>query len=100
MDWVAAGLAVFLLVVIVLILLTLYNLAPLGDERRKLIQEKAAAYTFTVTIVYLLIEIGVMAYTNLATAKTYDGLNPFIVLIVFSILYLLSLLRTKRRYGG
>ena len=100
MDWITIGLIVFLLINVVLIIATLYNLLPLGDERRKIIQQEAAAHSFAVVIAYLLIEIGVMAYTNLATAENFDGLNPFIVLIVISFDYLISLWRTKKKYGG
>lgn len=99
MDWIFIGLLAFLLLTVVLIIVTLYNLLPLGDERRKIIQQEAAAYSFAVVICYLLLEIGVMAYTNLATAENFDGLNPFTVLIVISISYLINLWRTKKKYG-
>ena len=100
MDWIIIGLLAFLLLTVVLIIVTLYNLLPLGDERRKIIQQEAAAYTFAVVIVYFLIEIAVMFYTNLATTEKFEGLNPLIVLTVISLGYLISLWRTKKKYGG
>lgn len=99
MDWITIGLFVFLIIIVTLIAFTLYHLLPLGDERKKKIQLKASAYSFSVVIIYLLIEIGYMFYKNLGTIEAYEKLNPFIVLIVFSIIYLLSLVRSNRKYS-
>lgn len=99
MDWITIGLLVFLMLITALIIITLYQLLPLGDERKKTIQLEAGAYSFGVVIVYLLIEIGAMTYTNLSTPEVYKRSNPFITLIVFSIIYLITLWRTKRKYS-
>lgn len=100
MDWITIGLLTFLIIIVALIVITLYQLLPLGDERKKLIQQEEGSYSFAVVIGYLFIEIGIMTYTNPATPEIFEGLNPFITLIVFSIIYLVSLLRAKRKYGG
>lgn len=100
MDWIIFSIIVFLLIILALIFTTLYSLAPLGDERKNLIRQKAEAKSFAVVIVFLLIEIGFMTYTNLATNQIYEGLNPLITLIVISVVYLITLLRTKMKHGG
>lgn len=99
MSGITIGLLVFLLAVILLIALTFYQLMPLGDERKRTIQLEAASYSFLVVIVYLMIELGMMAYTNLATTNVYTGLNPLTTLITFSLIYLFSLWRAKRKYS-
>lgn len=100
MNWITIGLLAFLLLVFVLILVTFYNLAPLGDERKQYIRQKAATDSFAVVLGFLAIEIGIMAYINLATPQTYEGLNPFTTLVVISAMYLLTLLHARKKYGG
>lgn len=99
MDWITIGLLIFLLVIIILIATTLYQLMPLGDERKRTIQLEAGSYSFLVVVVYLLIEIIIMAYTNLATSDVFSGLNPLTTLIIFSLIYLFSLWKAKRKYS-
>ena len=99
MNWISIALIIILVLIASLIIYTLYRLLPLGDERIRMIQLEAGAYSFSVVIVYLLIEIASMAYTNLATNKTFENMNPLITIIIFSIIYLFSLLRSKRKYS-
>lgn len=99
MDWILIGIILFFVIVIALIISTLYNLAPLGDERRKAIQQEAGAFSFSVVVIFMLIEIAFMFYKNSITMDNYDGMNPFITLIIFSLIYLLSLWKTKRKYS-
>ena len=99
MDWILIGIILFFIIVIALIIATLYNLAPLGDERRKAIQQEAGAFSFSVVIIFLLIEIVFMFFTNSKTNNNYEGMHPFTTLIVFPLIYLFSLWRSKRKYS-
>jgi hypothetical protein len=79
----------------ILIIITLVSLPQLGDERKNLITMKAQSYTFAVVIGYVLIQLFKNIYNSL-----YEGINPFTFLITISIIYLISLLFFRKKYGG
>lgn len=89
-----------LVISVLLIGTTLASLPPLGDERKNLIKMKAQSYTFAVVIGYMLVELFRKAYINLRTDGTYAGVNPFVFLVTVSIVYLVTLLFFKKKYGG
>ncbi|WP_440897071.1 hypothetical protein ACS127_03540 [Amphibacillus sp. Q70] len=100
MDWIVIVFFSVLAVSLLLIVMTLASLPQLGDERKNFIKMKAQSYTFAVTIFYLLIRIGELIYVTYWTDHSFRGENPFILLFVISIIYLITLLFTKKRYGG
>lgn len=82
-----------------LIIVTLLSLLQLGDERKDMIKMKAQSSTFTVIIAYALIEFGGNVYRTVWGGGSYEGINPFIFLVTFSLMYLMSLLFFKKKYG-
>ena len=100
MDWTIGLFFIILAVSILLIVITLVSLPKLGDERTNYIKMKAQSYTFTVVIGVLLLEIVESIYLTTWTDRSYEGINPFIFLPVISIVYLISLQLSKRKYGG
>jgi hypothetical protein len=100
MDWIVVLFFAVLAICVLLIVVTLTSLPKLGDERKNFIKMKAQSYAFTVVIGLALIEIVESIYLSLWTDGYYDGINPFTFLIVISVVYLISLLFLKRKYGG
>lgn len=88
-------LAIFTLAIVI----TLISLPQLGDERKNLIKMKAQSSTFAVIIVYVLLEFIENIYKGYWGNGSYVGINPLNFLIVFSIMYLVSLLFFKKKYG-
>ena len=85
---------IFLLVLIVLDVLMIYSLFRTGDERRQLIVWKASAFTLLVVsltlvfdVIQSLVESGAML------------VSPFTKLSVTAMVYFLSLLYYRKRYG-
>ncbi|HLR80428.1 MAG TPA: hypothetical protein VK119_07585 [Bacillota bacterium] len=100
MEWTLIAFLVFLISCFILIIITLMSLPKLGDERKEFIKIKAQSYTFTVVIGYALVEIGRSVYKNIWSDSSYPGINPFIFLVAISVIYLISLLFSKKKYGG
>ena len=100
MDWILIGFLSLLAIAVTLIVITLISLPKLGDERKNLIKMKAQSYAFTVVIGYVLIEFGRNIYRTTWGNGSYEGMNPFVFLVVISVIYLISLLFTKKKYGG
>src|SRR5699024_3614336 len=99
MEWTLIAFLVFLISCFILIIITLMSLPKLGDERKEFIKIKAQSYTFTVVIGYALVEIGRSVYKNIWSDSSYPGINPFIFLVAISVIYLISLLFSKKKYG-
>ena len=85
---------IFLLVLIVLDVLMIYSLFRTGDERRQLVVWKASAFTLLVVsltlvfdVIQSLVESGAML------------VSPFTKLSVTAMVYFLSLLYYRKRYG-
>ena len=85
---------------ILLISITLMSLPKFGDERKNSIKMKAQSYAFTVVIALLLIEVIEIVYLTVLTDGSYKGINPITFLIAISVVYLLALLFSKKKYGG
>ncbi len=58
------------------------------------------SYTFAVIVGVLLIEIGKSIYTVSVKDQAAEGMNPFILLVTTSIVYFVTLLYNKRKYGN
>ncbi|GIO23023.1 hypothetical protein [Oceanobacillus sp. J11TS1] len=82
-------------VIMVLIIGTLlYQLSKSGDERKEFIKMKTMADTFLITVGVLLIDT-VVSFVNDGTATN----SPIIFLFVIAIVFLISLLINKRKFG-
>lgn len=91
---------ILLAIFILAIVFTLVSLPQLGDERKDLIKMKAQSFTFTAIIGYVLLEFAGNIYREYWGKGSYEGINPLNFLIIFSIMYLVSLLFFKKKYGG
>lgn len=100
MDWIVFLFFAVLAICVLLIVITLASLPKLGDERKNFIKMKAQSYAFTIVIGLVLIEIIESVYVTFWTNGSYDGMNPYIFLVVISAIYLISLLFSKKKYGG
>ena len=96
MDWIIwAVLFSILGISAILIIVTLISLPQLGDERKNFIKMKAQSFTFAIVIGYVLIQLFKNIYNG-----SYEGINPFTFLITISIIYLISLLFFRKKYGS
>lgn len=86
---------IFLLALIVLDISMIVSLLRTGDERRQLIVWKASAFTLLVNVGSLVIDI-VESFVRGAAMQ----INPFVKLSVTAMVYLLTLLYYKRKYGN
>ncbi len=100
MDWMVGLFLIFFAICILLIVTTLVSLPKLGDERTKYIKMKAQSYTFAVVIGVVLLEIIESLYLTTWTDSSYGGINPFSFLVSISVIYLISLQFSKKKYGG
>lgn len=85
---------IFLLILIVLDIAMIVSLLRTGDERRQLIVWKASAFTLLVVVGTLVIDV-VESIVKVEAML----INPFIKLSVTAMVYLLTLLYYKKRYG-
>ena len=85
---------IFLLILIVLDIAMIVSLLRTGDERRQLIVWKASAFT-------LLVVVGTLVLDVVESIVRVEAMliNPFIRLSVTAMVYLLTLLYYKKRYG-
>ena len=89
-----------LAICIILIVTTLVSLPKLGDERANYIKMRAQSYAFVVVIGVLLLKIIESIYVKNWTDHSYEGMKPFSFLVTISVFYLISLLVSKKKYGG
>ena len=85
---------IFLLILIILDIAMIVSLLRTGDERRQLIVWKASTFTLLVVVGGLVIDI----VESLVRSEAML-INPFIKLSVTAMVYLLTLLYYKKRYG-
>lgn len=92
--------AIFLIAVVAVIVMMFVSLAKQGDERRKMIVEKASAGTFAATVLYLLFHIAENIYKVISqTDMTPEGMNPVVTLTVIAVIYAFELIYHKKKYG-
>ena len=90
---------IFLLICLVLIGYLFVSLAPLGDERRKMMVQKSAATSFMIMVgVYLLnlIELFIKVYQ--APNEPIKNSSPFTWLVISSLVFTLNLYYNKKKY--
>lgn len=85
---------VFLLALIILDIVMIISLIKPGDERKQMIVWKASTYTLLITVGGLIIDVIESIIRVEAMA-----VNPFIKLGVIALIYCITLLFFKKRYG-
>lgn len=100
LNWPIVVFVVVIVISVILIGMTLVSLVKLGDERKNMIKVKAQSYSFAVVVVMLLYNIFKNIYVTTWGNGTYEGVNAFSFLAAISIIYLISLLVFKKKYGG
>lgn len=85
---------IFLLILIILDVAMIVSLLRTGDERRQLIVWKASAFTLLVVVGTLVIDV----VESIVRAEAML-INPFIKLSITAMVYLLTPLYYKKRYG-
>ncbi|MFP7284206.1 hypothetical protein [Bacillus altitudinis] len=99
MDVVKVVYSVILLVVGLFIFI-----APMiqkGDERKRFIYSKAQSYAFMVVIGMLLLEVAksIFLTTQGNNSDKGFGISPIMFLTVMSVIYLVTLLIYRKKYG-
>lgn len=99
MDGVKIVYSVILLVCGVLIFVAPFS--QKGDERRKFINTKAQSYAFIVVTGMLILEVGESIYLTIQGNTSYNGngISPIMFLTVISIIYLVTFLIYRKKYG-
>ncbi|MGG0187241.1 hypothetical protein [Bacillus rhizoplanae] len=99
MDWVKIVYSVILLVCGILIFVASFS--QKGDERRKFINAKAQSYVFIVVVGMLILEVARSIYLTIQGNTSYNGngISPIVFLTVISIIYLVTLLIYRKKYG-
>ena len=89
-----------LLIAAILIVITLVTLPNVGDERKRMIKTKAQSFTFTIIIALLVLETGKDLYSIFGGNQSYEAKPPFALLSSAAVIYLISLLFFRRKYGN
>ena len=99
MDWVKIVYSFILLVCGILIFVP--SSSRKGDERKKFISTKAQSYAFVVVIGMLILEVIESIYRTFQGKSSYDGIgiSPLIFLTMISVIYLITFLMYRKKYG-
>ncbi|MGG4477344.1 hypothetical protein [Bacillus altitudinis] len=99
MDVVKVVYSVILLVVGLFIFIT--PMIQKGDERKRFIYSKAQSYAFMVVIGMLLLEVAksIFLTTQGNNSDKGFGISPIMFLTVISVIYLVTLLIYRKKYG-
>jgi len=99
MDWVKIVYSFILLICGLLIFVT--SSSRKGDERKKFISTKAQSYAFVVVIGMLILEVIESIYRTFQGKNSYDGIgiSPLIFLTMISVVYLITFLTYRKKYG-
>lgn len=98
--WIVIAFVTILVMFVALIIITLASLPHLGDERKNFIKMKAQSYSFAVVVILLIIQIIESIYLTIWGKSSYDGISPFSLHIAISVVYLVTLLIYKKKYGN
>lgn len=90
-----AGLAALALLVLLNAALFV-SLGRQGDERRRMIVQKASANTLAVVALYLAADFA----RDVVGGRRMEGVNAFVLLTVIAVVYFAHLLYYKRKFGG
>lgn len=87
-----------LLLSVVLVSISLFTIYKLGDERDDKIKDKASRYTLTIFMAYLVINI-VSNWISIKNGNEIGKSNPFIDLVILSVLFLINVVKFRRKYS-
>ena len=82
-----------------LIVLTFYSMAKRKDERQNYIKTKAMAYTFSIVLGMLVLEIVEDIYSILTKSEHSDPIDPYVRLFVICLMYFGTLLFYSRKHA-
>lgn len=90
--------------VILLVIGLFIFIAPMiqkGDERKRFIYSKAQSYAFMVVIGMLLLEVAQSIFLTIQGNNSDKGfgISPIMFLTVISVIYLVTLLIYRKKYG-
>ncbi|MFQ3544417.1 hypothetical protein Q7A53_10030 [Halobacillus rhizosphaerae] len=100
MSWVSGVFLGVLLLMIVLIGSLLASLAKQGDERKNFIKRKTMADSFVLVVGMLMIDILQSFYQIYIKGGEPVHLNPFMLLVWISVIFLIAMLVNKKRFGN
>lgn len=89
----------FLVAILAVDVGVLVSLGWQGDERRRLIVQKAGFNTFAVVVLYVLFCVVENMVNGLVRGLPGESMNPIILLTVMAIIYAGQLIYFKKRYG-
>ena len=78
----------------------LYQLTKKGDSKKEFIKTKSMADTLQITVMILVIDSIAFGFDLRGNDEGYLSEDPIFLLFLISICFLVSLIRTKRKYGG
>ncbi|AUO10318.1 hypothetical protein GFV16_13450 [Bacillus megaterium] len=99
MDWVKIVYSFILLVCGILIFVS--SSSRKGDERKKFISTKAQSYSFMIVIGVLILDVVESIYRTFQGKSSYDGIgiSPLMFLTTISVVYLITFLTYRKKYG-
>lgn len=97
--WMAFGLF-FLFALAALDIALVVSVGRQGDERRRMIVQRASSNTLAVLVVYLLYCMAENFVRGAVHSQAAEQINPFVLLTVIAVLYFVNLIYYKRKYGG
>ena len=100
MDWVKLVYLGILFICGIFILVTSYS--KKNDERRTFINRKAQSYSFIVVVGALLLHVGESMFYTVQGTKTDTHivtLSPVIFLSLIAIVYVITLMAYRNKYG-
>ena len=89
-----------LLGAIVTIVLLLVSLARQGDERRRMIRDRACICTFYISLGVLIADTLRSAILVYVDGMESNTLHPFVLLTIIALVFAVALAVFKRKYGG
>lgn len=91
---------IFLLLMLGAIVSMLVSLGREGDERRRMIVEKAGTGAFATLGLYLLFTAVKSTARSFLQGGPVEKLDPVVMLMVAAVIYGVHLLYFKKKYGG
>jgi len=98
LGWRALIFFIIFILLLASIVFMLVTLARRGDERNQLIKTKAMSTTFLWTVAILLFET-VRMFATTHPNDVPAGTNPFLLLLLISFIFLISLIVYKKKFG-
>lgn len=98
MDWLLIMFSIIFALLIILIIIFLVLLSKQGDERYEQIKTKAMANSFIATVGALVAKLCLAVFST--GNQPNSALSNLSLLIAIAIIFLVSLVWQKRKYGG